>query len=67
MTKAERENWLINIQNTATEVAKALGWETVRFILDEYGGGASSIERLCPSYYESVWSTLFDYEREMKD
>lgn len=67
MTKAERENWLINIQNTATEVAKAHGWETVRFVLNEYGGGATSIERLSPSYFESVWNALFDYEVGLKD
>lgn len=67
MTKAERENWLINIQNTATEVANALGWETVRFVLNEYGGGASSIERLNPSYYELVFNALFDYEVGLKN
>lgn len=67
MTKAERENWLINIQNAATEVAMVHGWETIRFILNEYGGGVSSIERLRPCYYESVWNALFDYERELKD
>lgn len=67
MTKMERENWLINIQNSATEVAKEHGWETIRFVLNEYGGGATSIERLKPSYYESVWNALFDYEVGLKD
>lgn len=67
MTKAERDNWLVNLQNTAINVAKELGWETIRFVLDEYGGGASSIETLRPCYYESVYSALFDYEADMKD
>ena len=61
MTKMERENWLCNIQNTADAVSKELGWETVRFVLQEYGGGATSIERLSPSYYEAVWIALFQY------
>ncbi len=67
MTKTERKSWLCNIQNTANEVAKELGWETVRFVLNEYGGSASSIESLRPSYYESVWNALFDYEVGLKD
>lgn len=67
MTKMERENWLCNIQNTATSVAKEQGWDRVRFVLQEYGGGATSIERLNPSYYEAVWNELFDIEREMRD
>ena len=67
MTKAERANWLDNIYSTANKVAKELGWERVRFVLQEYGGGASSIESLSPSYYESVWNELFDIERELRE
>ena len=67
MTKTERENWLCNIQDYATRVARHLGWETISFVLNEYGGGASSIETLNPSYYEAVWNALFDYEVGMKD
>jgi hypothetical protein len=67
MTKAERANWLDNIYSTADAVSKELGWDRVRFVLQEYGGGATSIERLNPSYYEAVWNELFDIEREMKD
>ena len=67
MTKAERDNWLVNLQNAAAYVAKELGWETVRFVLNEYGGGASSIETLRPCYYEAVYNALFDYEVGLKD
>lgn len=67
MKNAEKENWLCNIQDIANEVAKELGWETVRFVLSEYGGSASSIESLRPIYYESVWNALFDYEVGLKD
>ena len=66
MTKYERENWLCNIQDYATRVAEQFGWETVRFVLNEYGGSASSIETLIPSYYEEVWNALFDYEVGMR-
>ena len=67
MAIRDKENWIINIQNAATTVAKELGWETVRFVLAEHGGGASSIETLHPSYYEAVYNALFDYEVGLKD
>ena len=60
-------DWVISIENAAQAVSKELGWETVRFVLQEYGGGASSIECLNPSCYEAVWNELFDIERELKD
>ena len=67
MTKSDRENLICNIQDYADRVAEQLGWETVRFVLNEYGGGASSIETLSPSNYEAVWNALFDYEVGMRD
>lgn len=67
MTKPDKENWICNIQDYADRVAEQLGWETVRFVLNEYGGGASSIETLSPSNYEAVWNALFDYEVGMRD
>ena len=67
MPNRDKENWIINIQNVATAVARELGWETVKYVLAEYGGGASSIETLHPSYYESVYNSLFDYEVGLKD
>ena len=67
MTKPDKENWICNIQDYADRVAEQLGWETVRFVLNEYGGGASSIETLSPSNYEAGWNALFDYEVGMRD
>ena len=32
MTRSERNNWLINIENTAAEVAANVGQETVDFV-----------------------------------
>ena len=44
MTRSERENWLCNIQETATAVARQTSWGTVKSVLWRYG--ASSIEEL---------------------
>lgn len=56
MSTSDNENWIINIQNTADEVASQLGFETVKHILTKYG--ASSIEDLSPSYYTEVFDEL---------
>lgn len=59
-------DWLINIENAASLVAKELGEEKVRFILQECGN-ASSVEELSPSRYQDVYNALFDYEVGLKD
>ena len=59
-------DWLINIENAAAMVAKEQGWNTVLFILREYGN-ASSIEFLSPRYYQDVYNVLFDCEVGLKD
>ncbi len=58
MKKTERENWLRNIQNTTNAAAKEFGWETVKFIFQEYGGGMFSNESQRLSCCESVWNML---------
>ena len=65
MTKSERENWLCNIQETATLVARQTGWGTVESILRRYG--ASSIEELKPSDYPAVFSDLYAIEADTRD
>ena len=59
-------DWLISIENAAATVAKEIGWNTVLFVLQEYGG-ASSIEDLNPGSYRAVYNAIFDYEVGMKD
>ena len=59
-------DWLANIESAAATVAKELGWNTVLFVLREYGN-ASSIESLHPGSYQAVYNALFDYEVGMKD
>lgn len=59
-------DWLTNIENAASAVAKELGWDTVLFVLREYGN-ATSIEDLHPDSYQAVYHALFDYEVGLKD
>ena len=57
MTRCERENWLINIQNTAIDVANEYGDDVVKNVLSRYN--AASIEDLLPSDYEEVFGELY--------
>lgn len=57
MTRDERNNWLINIENTAAEVAANIGQETVDFVLSKYG--ARSIYALKSSDLSDVFSELY--------
>lgn len=52
----DKESWIINIQNTADEVASQLGYETVKHVFRKYG--ANSIEDLSPSHYTEVFDEL---------
>ena len=65
MTKTERENWLCNIQETATLVARQTNWGTVESVLKRYG--ASSIEKLNPGDYPAVFSDLYAIEADTRD
>ena len=57
MTRDERNNWLINIENTAAEVAANVGQETVDFVPSKYG--ARSIYALKSSDLSDVFSELY--------
>ena len=65
MTTTDKENWLCNIQETATLVARQTSWETVKSVLRRYG--ASSIEELKPSDYPAVFSDLYAIEADTRD
>ena len=65
MTKTERENWLCNIQETATLVARQTSGGAVKSVLRRYG--ASSIEELRPSDYPAVFSDLYAIEADTRD
>ena len=57
MTRSERNNWLINIENTAAEVATNVGQETVDSVLNKYG--AKSVYALKSSDLSDVFSELY--------
>ncbi len=65
MTDSERDNWLCNLQETATIVARQTSRETVYNVLSRYG--TSSIEELNPGDYSDVFSDLYAIEAASKD
>lgn len=60
MTKSERRNWLINIENSAATVESCLGSVVVKSVLERFG--AHSIQDLNPSNYSEVFSELYAIE-----
>ena len=54
-----KEDWMINLENTADEVAGICGSEVIRFILRDHG--ASTVCDLNPGDYEEVFSELYAY------
>lgn len=64
MTKFERENWLINIENSASFIASEIGNETVEATLYKYG--ARSIEQIASSDLSDVFSELYAIEADIR-
>lgn len=60
MTQLSNENWLINIENTAAEVADMYGYEVVESVFQRFQ--AKCIEELNPSDYPAVFSELYAIE-----
>ncbi len=63
MTKSERRNWLINIENSAAAVELQLGSAVVRSVFKRYG--AHSIKDLNPCYFSEVFSELYAIEADL--
>ena len=61
MTKAEKENWLINLEDVSSQIDT----KTVKFVCEKYG--AKDIYELSPSDYQEAWDELFDYARDAND
>lgn len=57
MTKAERENWIINIENVAAQVEELYGSESVDFVLGKVN--ANSIDELSNGDLSDVFSELY--------
>lgn len=61
MTKAEKENWLINLVDISSRVDAT----NMKFICSKYG--AKDIYGLSTSDYQEVWNELFDHARDAND
>lgn len=65
MKMMRKKDWIINLENAATEVADLLGRETVRHILQKYG--ARSIEDLSPCHYSEAFDELDFIANDVRD
>ena len=63
MTREERNNWIVNIENTASFISSEIGDETVAAILYKYG--ARSIEQIASSDLSDVFSELYAIEADL--
>lgn len=61
MTKAEKENWILNLEDISSRVDA----ENVKFVCRKYG--AKDIYSLSPSDYQEVWNELFQYAVDAND
>lgn len=64
VTKNERENWIINIENTASTISSQLGSSVVDGVLQRYG--ARSVEDLNLSDLPDVFSELYAIEADLR-
>lgn len=64
MTKTERKNWVINIENTAAAVSAQVGQAVVDSVFKRYG--AHSAWGLNPSDLPDVFSELYAIEADLK-
>ena len=60
-----RMDWIISIENAATEVAALLGMETVKYVLRKYN--ADSIQTLAPQHFSEVFAELDFMAKDARD
>ena len=63
MTKRERENWIMNIENTAAAIESQLGSAVVESVFKRYG--AHGTWDLCSSDLPDVFSELYAIEADL--
>ena len=64
MTRSERENWLVNIENTASYITSEIGEEVVLSTL--YRFGARSIYEIADSDLAEAFGELYAIEAEIR-
>lgn len=63
MTRYERNNWIMNIENIAFFIESEIGAETVDFILGKYG--AKIVEQISTSDLSDAFSELYAIQVEL--
>ena len=63
MTKQERDNWIVNIENSAAAIESQLGSAVVESVFKRYG--AHSTWDLSPSDLPEVFSELYAIEVDL--
>ena len=61
MTRAEKENWMINLEDVSSQVDA----ENVKFVCEKYG--PNDIDSLSSNDYQEVWNELFQYAVDAND
>lgn len=64
LTENERENWIINIENTASMISFQLGAAVVDRVFHRYG--ASNVDDLNPSDMSDVFTELYAIEEDLR-
>ena len=64
MTKSERKNWLINIENSAAVIESQLGPSTVQSVFERYG--THGIRDLRSSDLPDLFSELYAIEADLR-
>lgn len=65
MKMMSKQDWIINLENVAAEVATLWGKETVRHILQKYS--VRSLEDLNPCHYSEVFDELDFMANDARD
>lgn len=64
MTGTEKENWVANIEYSASRIEKEIGYEAVATVLGKYG--VDTVEDLQPWQYSEVFGELYAVEADLK-
>lgn len=64
MTRGERNNWILNIENTASYIASEIGEAVVASTLYKYG--TRSIDQIASSDLSEVFSELYAIEADLR-
>lgn len=64
MTKSERENWIINIENTASAIIAQVGKAVVNAVFKRYG--VKSLWDLNSNHLADIFNELYALENDLK-